>query len=411
MKEGIFMEFKEREFVPMLLGSDINTYSVARAFYEEYQVKTYVFGKYLSTVSSHSKLINYRANPGMDTEAVLLKAVNSMSKRFKDKKIFLLGCGDNYVTLIAACKDKLPENVIAPYIDSVLMKKLVDKEHFYELCRQYGIDYPATLVYKRAMGSQFDINFQYPVILKPSDGVDYFAHPFEDQHKVYKLGSREEVDSVIEKIYRSGYSGDLIIQDMIPGNDERMRVLTCYSGKDKKVKMMCLGHVLLEEHTPLGLGNHALIMTEQNEALMLKAKQLLEALGYTGFSNFDMKYDSRDGKFKFFELNVRQGRSNYYVTNSGFNIARYLVEDYIYNLEMPFEMAEKEALWSVVPDGVALRHVKDPALKAKMKRLIREKKQVNPLFMRGDLGLKRYMRLIKNHLRQYRNFNKYYKQQ
>ena len=38
------MEFKEREFIPVLLGGDINTYSVARAFYEQYQVKSYVFG-------------------------------------------------------------------------------------------------------------------------------------------------------------------------------------------------------------------------------------------------------------------------------------------------------------------------------------------------------------------------------
>ena len=34
------MEFKDREFIPVLLGGDINTYSVARAFYEQYQVKT-----------------------------------------------------------------------------------------------------------------------------------------------------------------------------------------------------------------------------------------------------------------------------------------------------------------------------------------------------------------------------------
>lgn len=36
--------------------------------------------------------------------------------------------------------------------------------------------------------------------------------------------------------------------------------------------MMCLGHVLLEEHTPLGLGNHAVIITEPNDALMAKVK-------------------------------------------------------------------------------------------------------------------------------------------
>ena len=40
------LQFTEREFIPVLLGGDINAYSVARAFYEEYQVKSLVFGKY-----------------------------------------------------------------------------------------------------------------------------------------------------------------------------------------------------------------------------------------------------------------------------------------------------------------------------------------------------------------------------
>ena len=29
---------------------------------------------------------------------------------------------------------------------------------------------------------------------------------------------------------------------------------------------MCLGHVLLEEHSPHGIGNHAVIITEHDEA-------------------------------------------------------------------------------------------------------------------------------------------------
>ena len=39
------MKFQDKEFIPVLLGGDINTYSVARAFYEQYRVKTYIFGK------------------------------------------------------------------------------------------------------------------------------------------------------------------------------------------------------------------------------------------------------------------------------------------------------------------------------------------------------------------------------
>lgn len=403
------LQFQERTFVPVLLGADINTYSVARAFYEAYHVKTYVFGKYMSGPSCYSKIINYRANPKMDTDEMLLKAMDAVSKRYKDKKILLLGCGDNYVTLVSRCKARLPENVIAPYIDIEQMNQLVNKEKFYELCDKHHIDHPETLIYKPSMGMDFEMKFKYPVILKPADSVDYFSHSFEGQNKVYVIENRQLLEETIQKIYEAGYTHTLIIQDMIPGNDEYMRVLTSYSGKDGKVRMMCLGHVLLEEHTPLGMGNHALILTESNKPLMDNAKKLLEEIGFTGFSNFDIKYDIRDKKFKFLELNVRQGRSNFYVTNSGFNIARYLVEDYIENKEIPFEMAEEEYLWMVVPKYVAFKYVKNKNTRKKMRRLIREKKMVNPLFMRNDLGLKRYSRLVKNHLKQYGNFKKYYK--
>ena len=136
-----------------------------------------------------------------------------------------------------------------------------------------------------------------------------------------------------------------------------MRVVTNYSGADGKVRLMCVGHVLLEEHTDHAIGNHAVILTEPNEALCLKFKDFLEAVGFTGFSNFDIKYDQRDGKFKAFEINCRQGRSNYYVTGAGYNLARYLVEDRIEHTSAPLTVVENRHLWWVIPKAVAYDYV------------------------------------------------------
>lgn len=402
------MEFKEREFIPVLLGGDINTYSVARAFYEQYQVKTYIFGKFPSGPSYNSRIIEYHPDPKIDTDDCFLRTVNGFAKKHADKKVILIGCGDSYVALISKHISELEANIIAPYIDFELMDSLQQKETFYKLCEKHGVDFPGTLIYDRSMGLDFEMNFPFPVILKPSDSIQYWEHPFETQNKVYTIKDRNELEKVIQDIYGAGYTDKLIIQDMIPGNDEYMRVLTCYSDRDGRVKMMCLGHVLLEEHTPHGLGNHAIIITEPNTELMDNVKNLLEDLHYIGFSNFDIKYDRRDGKYKFFEINTRQGRSNYYVTGSGFNVAKYIVEEYIYKKDLEFEIAKEEHLWMVVPKKVAFKYVKDEEMKAKMRRLIKEKKMVNPVFMRGDLRPKRFLAMVKTHFSHFVKFKKYY---
>ena len=393
----------------MILGGDINTYSVARAFYEEYKVKSYVFGKFNTGPSYQSRFTEYEGKLEIDQDDYFVKRMNRFAEEHKDKKILMVGCGDSYVALASRHRNEFPSNVIVPYIDFELMDQLQHKELFYGLCEKHGIDYPKTIIHRKEMGFNFPCEFSYPVIVKPSDSISYWEHPFETQNKVYKPGSREEMEKVLRQIYDAGYDDAVIIQDMIPGNDEFMRVLTSYSDRNGKVKMMCLGHVLLEEHTPYGLGNHAVIITEYEKDLMERAKNLLEDLNYKGFSNFDIKYDSRDGSYRFFEINTRQGRSNYYVTGSGFNVARYFVEDYIYKTELEYDDRFRENLWLTVPERVAFKYVKQPENISEMKRLISEGKVVNPVFKRGDMKFMRFLRMMKNHIKQYSNFKKYYR--
>ena len=48
------------------------------------------------------------------------------------------------------------------------------------------------------------------------------------------------------------------------------------------------------------------------------------------------------------------------------------------------------------------------ATAARKRRLLKEKKMVNPVFKRGDFKPRRYLAMVKNHLRQFGNFKKYY---
>lgn len=67
--------------------------------------------------------------------------------------------GDSYVKLCAEHQNEFPDNVIAPYISGELMNTLINKEKFYALCDQYGLDHPATVIHRREMGHDFSLPF------------------------------------------------------------------------------------------------------------------------------------------------------------------------------------------------------------------------------------------------------------
>lgn len=397
----------EYPFQPLLFGGDINVYSVARAFHEAYGIKSICYGKFASGPAYGSAIIDYRVCPNNEDAATFRENVKTVASEFSHKTILVIGCGDSYVKLAAENKESFPENCVAATVSGEMINTLINKEKFYALCDRYGIDHPGTFVYQRSMGRNFQLPFQPPFICKPSNGVAYWEHPFPGNEKVFLCHDRAQLEAVLDKVYNAGYPDTMIIQDFVPGDDTFMRVLTCYSDGHGKVKLMCLGHVLLEEHTPHGIGNHAVILTEVNEEVCEKAKAFLEDIGYVGFSNFDIKYDQRDGKYKFFEINCRQGRSNFYVTGAGYNIARLLVEDRVEGKELPFVLADNPSLWRVVPRKVAFDYIVSE-YHPEMKARIAAGQEVMPLFYDADKPLVRTLRMKKNLLGHFKKYKQYY---
>ena len=382
------------EFVPVLLGSDINAYSMARAFHEAYGVKTIVYGMFPASVCAGSRIIDYRVREHNDRVDKVLENVTEVAREFPDRKILVLGCGDNYLNAISANLPNYPENVIAPYVSLDMLETLIHKEKFYELCDRYGIDHPATVCTTRAWATRSSCPLTAPSWSSPPSRTPTGTHPVPTQNEGLHPPDQGEVDTVIDQIYGAGYEDALILQDFIPGDDSFMRVVTNYSGADGKVRLMCVGHVLLEEHTGHAIGNHAVIITEPEPELCEKLRGFLEAIGFVGFSNFDIKYDQRDGKFKAFEINCRQGRSNYYVTGAGYNLAKYLVEDVIEHKPCALTMTQNRHLWWVIPPKVAYDYV-NPRYHQEMRALERANAAVNPLFYRPDNGLMHKLRILR----------------
>ena len=401
------MEYIEREFLPVILGADITAYSLVRSFYEEYKVKSLVLSRLDAKIISASKICDNRVYSKLEDADFLVETLIEIGKEFEDKKLIVMGCGDWYVRNLIENKDKLPENFIIPYIDEELLNKIVLKDKFYEICDELGIDHPKTYVYNCGEENDLKFDFDYPVIAKSANSAMYHYAKFEGKKKVFRFENEESLRAMLENLEASSYNYKFLIQDCIPGDDTNMRVLTCYCDRNSKVKFASLGHVLLEDHSPSAIGNPVAIINEVDEKLVADATKFLEHIGYTGFANFDIKYDSRDGKYKFFEINVRLGRSNFYVTGSGFNTVKWIIDDLIYEKDLEYTIADNENLFFVVPKGIIKQYVKDnPEISERVNRLFREKKVSYPLYYKKDLGAVRRFYVVAAYFNQYR---KYYK--
>ena len=115
-----------------------------------------------------------------------------------------------------------------------------------------------------------------------------------------------------------------------------------------------------------------------------------------------------DGTLKAFEINLRQGRSNHYLTASGINPARLVTEDYVFNRELNAP-EPTPVFWYSVPKKVVYRYCEDEALVLCAKKLAKEGKSETPLKYRYDLRGNLWRRIfvfetLRRHHKKYKTY-------
>lgn len=409
----------ESNFTVVLLGSDFNAYGMARSLYEKYRKPVKAYAEQALAPTRFTKIVDLTLIDGFSEDPKWIESMKELKKEYAshEEPVILIGCGDGYAELISKHKDELKDVFVCPYVDYDLIKKLNSKENFYKLCEEYDLPYPKTkIISKKDFESDEKIEqpFGYPVALKPTNSVEWLDVHFEGRKKAFIIESQDEFEDIIEKIYTNGYTSDLILQDFIPGDDSNMRTLNAYVDKNHKVKMMCLGHPLLEDPSPAAIGNYVAILPEYNEKLYSMVQGFLEKINYVGYANFDMKYDTRDNTFKLFEINLRQGRSSFFVSLNGYNLADWVVRDYAFD-----DLSDKETvyanenkdnryLWLGVGEQVFKKYAKDNADKEFALQLIKKGQYGTTFWYNRDKSFKRWLLDVWIKHNYAKNFKRYF---
>lgn len=396
------------DFEILIIGTDANAYYMARCYYELYNKKANLLGKKPMIYTKYTNILNVIYNDNIWTEQGFLDALEEFRNLHPGKKILLISSNETYAEFISKNKDIINEQFVHNYPSIDIINSLIMKETFYKTYENSVLDFPKTVYYNCSNPTEISNDFTFPVIVKPSNVIEYNHINFEGKNKIYKVDSMEKLVETVNKIVENGYSDTLILQEFIPGDDSYLFDSVVYCGKDKKVKLISFAQIGLQEHSKTMVGNAAVLINGfnqygDNSEMIQKIKTFMEDIGYQGFAEFDMKYDYRDNKFKVLEINARQGRCSYYISPLGYNLVKVLADDLIYNKNMDFKVIDEEVLLSFVPKGVVKKYIENSVFKKKALELWK-KGVVNPLKYKKDTCFKRKLLLARRHIDYYKEY-------
>lgn len=364
-----------KSITPVLLGADLNAYSVALAFFEAYGVKSHVFARYRCGATESSRFIKIHIAPGIDDVKRAVPALLKFAAENTGAELFLIPTADWYVEMLEEAYCSLSGLYKIHIPEKNTWRKLSDKCEFYSYMKDFGISHPPYVSFGREdeLSDEHLSRLTYPAVIKPSDSTEYWRYPFPDMKKVYFPKSLEEAREILERIFSSGYGGRVILQKKVGGH-EGNRVLTTVSDKRGRVVRAVLGNVILEEVGKTSFGNHSAIITAPLDSLSFKLIDFLNEIGYTGIANFDIM---TDGAEKYvLEMNTRQGRSCDYLRAAGVNIARLLVE-IASGRNIEPDLSYKSVYWHYPPNKTVMRYADNGGRRC-AERLIAEGAEYNP---------------------------------
>ncbi|WP_311480856.1 ATP-grasp domain-containing protein [uncultured Anaerococcus sp.] len=345
-------------FNAIILGTDHNSYSVARSFNEAFDKKPIVAGSAVLVPFYKSKIADiYTEKNFSSDDGVFVQTLNKIAKSRLEEDFIFFAPTESYVDLLVRNAKDFDFSYHIPYPDPEEAAKLLMKSEFYKILEKIGIAYPRTFLADRENFK--DLNLDGELFLKADEYDDFIGSDIKIKQKGYHVKDRAEAIRILENIYDSDYQGHVIVQEFIYGGQGTEYSLNGYRSKDGKVSMV-LARNLLSDMRPMWVGNHLVQVDHEDSEMYAIADKIVDSLDYQGLFNFDFKKDAKSGKVYTLEMNIRQGRTFYYSTLAGVNLIKIATEDMILGKSVS-ERTKRPFMLTAINKNVARDHV-DPSL-------------------------------------------------
>lgn len=244
-----------------------------------------------------------------DRDAALLSVLATIED---EQPPVLMATSDHLTYFVSKYREQLAPRFRLCIPPDAAIKTVLDKSRDTRLLEGTSIPLPATVQELPASPAELIRLLGVPLIIKPRTFIDK-----------ENLGWRNVIIQSLadaEAFYRdnSARFANVIAQELIPGPDDALWEAIClFTGAGELARVFTFRKL---STMPAHYGATARGRSERNAALIDLAAQIGKRFNYSGFGDIDVKYDARDGQFKYLELNPRLGLCHYFGTRCGVNL-------------------------------------------------------------------------------------------
>lgn len=248
-------------------------------------------------------------NPEHDEEG-FVEALISHIRGYNAKIIFPVS--DQTVLTVSKNRDLLAKYCKVACTDHQTAEIFIDKKNTYRLAERYDVPSPKTIVPDSiAHVKSFCEQAEFPCLVKPSQSHVFVKHFGRKMVPVFSA------DELVETYSESAQLGlETLIQEIIPGDDFCVVNYNAYFIDGVPfVETTAIHH----RNGPPHWGSPRVAVSKHVPEVVEPGRQILRAVGYTGFACTEFKLDSRDNLYKLMEVNVRHNMSTLLSVKSGIN--------------------------------------------------------------------------------------------
>lgn len=257
--------------------------------------------------------------------------IDSMLNLFgrNSELIPIIPCCDTAALILEENKERLVGHFLFGYVQGdYTIKQLQEKDLQVKLAAQSGFNVPKSIEITHIEEIDMLVTFEAPYLIKPLMSIEGAKSDIMVCNTIEEL--KEKTKTVLLHTPR------LLLQQYID-KDYEFSILGC-AKKGGEVLIPAKEIKLTIFPPKTGLESKAIMAELTEESLITAINNIIKTIGYTGIFSVELMHNTKDGKFYFTEINLRNDGAQPFVRKYGYNLPLIHVNDL---LGLPMQLPKK----------------------------------------------------------------------